>query len=440
MPSRKAPCACIRRLSIPALDDERLISGLTAAQLEASYLPPLVLECERGPLLWGVQEWPALTVRDVAKRLLTAMFKLSHGRIAAVGKETVLQLRVWELMQGRWDQPVADIACWLQRAQQHRASCSTPSSGSDEAMWALAEEANVCLQQAEQEHAALTPQQQHEARAVALFQNPPVVDKGPGHTEDRFFTCCWPIKCKKSRPRCVACKQSTRLLVLLQLQSSNASFHSSSWLSIESYRILASRSAIDLWSGCSNWQLVCIVSLSRAHFCCRTLCFQRGYPALVLQEASPRVTIKMKDLVIHMTQGPKPANQSLVLHFDETVKFLARSKLQWQQLTGWELTLFNQQLNNQPKQAACQCRSCISSGCLFYGTQSENALTGSHHEHQHKKKKKGWHYRCSAPLRCPMCKNYRLYIAKKKAREEAKKKREAEAAATQKKQKGHCDE
>ncbi len=202
-----------------------MIASLTAADLQDCHLHPAVLECGSAPLLWELHEWPTLRVSDIAKRLLTAMFKLSHSRVRRVGKELVLQLRVWQLMQGRWTQPVADIAWWLHKEQhvqvgaasrKHRlhiagisnstASSSRASSSSnaklsatDRKMIALAHEADKQLQQAQQEHATLSPQQQREVEAVALFQNPPVLDKGPGHTcRDRFYTCCWPIKKKSS--------------------------------------------------------------------------------------------------------------------------------------------------------------------------------------------------------------------------------------------------
>jgi hypothetical protein len=122
---------------------------------------------------------------------------------------------------------------------------------------------------------------------------------------------------------------------------------------------------------------------------CRILSWKEGYPVLVLQE-SPRVAIVMKDLVIYMTQGPKPADQPSVLHLDETNRFVHRRLLQWQQLTGLDHSIHEQQLDNKPEQTPCECQACIGSGCLFHGTQSDNAVTGSHHEHQHKKKKKGF--------------------------------------------------
>ena len=140
---------------------------------------------------------------------------------------------------------------------------------------------------------------------------------------------------------------------------------------------------------------------------------------LVLQE-SPRVAILMKDLVIYMTQGPKPANHPSVLHFDETRKFVHRSKLQWQQLIDLELSIHDQQFDHNPVKAPCECRACIGTGCLFYGTQSDNAVTGAHHEHQFKKKKKGWQYSCPGQIKCPMCQKYNLYrIKKASAREVA---------------------
>lgn len=175
-----------------------------------------------------------------------------------------------------------------------------------------------------------------------------------------------------------------------------------------------------LWLVCSCWL---VATLIVAHHCgcdCRTLSFRRGYPELVLQE-SPRVAILMKDLVIYMTQGPKPADQPFVLHFDETQRFVARSKLSWQQLTDLELSIHDQQQQYQPQHIACECQTCICSGCLFYGTQSDNAVTGSHHEHQFKKKKKGWQYNCPGLPRCPMCQKYTVYKIRKAAAKKATK-------------------
>lgn len=64
-------------------------------------------------------------------------------------------------------------------------------------------------------------------------------------------------------------------------------------------------------------------------------------------QVEPRVEVLMKDLVIYLTQGPKPAHmpdRSEVLHFDIIEgHFEGRSQIQWQQLQPWEAIVQRQQ-------------------------------------------------------------------------------------------------
>ena len=182
--------------------------------------------------------------------------------------------------------------------------------------------------------------------------------------------------------------------------------------------------------------IICFISIYvllymyyNACFFCRTLDWDGGYPVLVLQEQGPmgskvpKISLHMKDLVIYMTQGPKPADRPCVLHFDDVVRFQGRSQLQWQQLQPWELRVQKQQgqLDKKPHHAGCLCKSCINPMCLFYGTQSENAETGSNHLYLKKKVQQAWHHKC--PVGCLKC----VRLLKDQAIREAAK--EAKAAA-----------
>ena len=72
-----------------------MVSQSSKQRMAASWLPPIVEDCKSDSLPWDLVEWPGLTVRDVASRLMVAMLKLSHNGVQVVSKELVIQLKMW---------------------------------------------------------------------------------------------------------------------------------------------------------------------------------------------------------------------------------------------------------------------------------------------------------------------------------------------------------
>ena len=109
MPSRKAASPYLQRLCIRALRDTGLVRDLSPADLAASWLHPIVLQCKSAPLLWSLAEWPHLTVRQVAGRLLVAMLKLTRNSVQTVSKDLVIQLKMWELDPTTCSRTIAEV-------------------------------------------------------------------------------------------------------------------------------------------------------------------------------------------------------------------------------------------------------------------------------------------------------------------------------------------
>lgn len=189
MPRSKVPCGYLRKILVPALHDTSRIAELTAEQVASKWMHPAVLECSSDPLLWKPDEWAELTVGELTKRLLVAIFKHSHSRVKVVGKALVIQLKLWQLLQGTgWVLPATEVVKPAEAAEGQAAEEPTAEA--------------VALQQAEEWYASLQPEQQLELKAVALFQNPPVVDRGTGHTM-RYTSTDWPSRTYQNLPRYV---------------------------------------------------------------------------------------------------------------------------------------------------------------------------------------------------------------------------------------------
>ncbi len=139
----------------------------------------------------------------------------------------------------------------------------------------------------------------------------------------------------------------------------------------------------------------------------------------------------MKDLVIYLTQGPKPVDKperNQVLHFDVVGdQFKGRSQIEWEQLEPWEVIVSRQQksLGLEPHHVPCNCRKCFSPLCLFYGSKSENGGTGGTHWHLKTKKLRGQFPVC--PINCHKC---YMWVKGHANRLAAKAAKEAAAAAT----------
>jgi hypothetical protein len=189
MPRSKVPCGYLRKILVPALHDTSRIAELTAEQVASKWMHPAVLECSSDPLFWKPDEWAELTVGELTKRLLVAICKHSHSRVKVVGKALVIQLKLWQLLQGTgWVLPATEVVKPAEAADGQAAEEPTAEA--------------VALQQAEEWYASLQPEQQLELKAVALFQNPPVVDRGTGHTT-RYMSTDWPSRTYQNLPRYV---------------------------------------------------------------------------------------------------------------------------------------------------------------------------------------------------------------------------------------------
>ena len=149
-------------------------------------------------------------------------------------------------------------------------------------------------------------------------------------------------------------------------------------------------------------------------------------------QVEPRVEVLMKDLVIYLTQGPKPAHmpdRSEVLHFDVIEgHFEGRSQIQWQQLQPWEAIVQRKQADKgmRPAHVPCNSRKCFSPLCLFYGSKSENGETGRTHWHLKNRKLKGRFSVC--PPDCPKCQRWIQDQANRTATKAAKQAAAAAAA------------
>jgi len=199
MRSRKAASPYLQRLCIRALQDTRLVRDLSPADLAASWLHPIVLQCKSAPLLWSLAEWPHLTVCQVAGRLLVAMLKLTRNSVQTVSKDLVIQLRMWELDPTTCSTTVAEVQV-LKEAQARLAAANPEQHHVASSSTAAA--AMHALDKAQQWFEALSDVEQYTAKATALFQCPPVVDRGPGRCI-KFFTSCWAIRKKAKNLRCV---------------------------------------------------------------------------------------------------------------------------------------------------------------------------------------------------------------------------------------------
>ena len=130
MPScNKVPSPYLQRILMPALHDDRIIKDLSPAELEASWLHPIVLQCTRAPLLWKLTEWPHLTVKAVACMLLVAMLKLTRNSVQTVSKELVIQLEMWREEPASCSMTVAQVQ-QLQAAETLVGAANQPSVAS----------------------------------------------------------------------------------------------------------------------------------------------------------------------------------------------------------------------------------------------------------------------------------------------------------------------
>jgi hypothetical protein len=199
---------------MPALRDTSRIAGLTPDELASKWMHPAMLECSTSPLLWELAEWANLRVCDVTKRLLVAMLRRSHSNVQGVGQALVIQLKMWEYLEGSWVRPAAEVSEWA------------PEPAGGQAVHSLTPP--EALQKAEQWYASLELEEQYEVRAVALFQNPPVVDRGTSTRHSvRYMNTDWPSRTYKHQPRYALLGQSHGMLpgVMCRCNTTVASMH-----------------------------------------------------------------------------------------------------------------------------------------------------------------------------------------------------------------------